>query len=287
MPIHTESSCMSGGMERVMAKQVHAAGNCAVVRAAGGRMFWMYAADARAVKPGSDILVEGGEHAALGPCCPRAILAGPVASADESLFEGPAGYGSGEGAKFDSDGLPLCPDCGAAMDWAAAGGRDLETAGGYGVEYLVCPSCGEKWELVEGRRLYPTASAGGRGRGRTAGLTGPARTSTSAVGVGAEERRPGVAIGEFAGGTYVALSNWDEESRSATEEALLGFAPHVGPAEQRGDALLWQIETSRPFEGDRGEAYAGLMRLHELLSARGTVPSSFRELRNWVSGVYA
>lgn len=285
MSIHTDSSCMSGGMERTMAKQVHAAGSCSIVRAAGGRMFWMSSSDARAVKPGTEILVEGSEHAALGPCCPRAILASPVAPGGESLFEGSGGYDPGEGARFDSDGLPLCPGCGSAMDWDEAAG-DGETMGGLEVEYAACPACGERWELVDNSRLYPTASRDRHRRRAGSSLIRRARTSRLAVGVGADERRPGVAIGKAGEDMYFALSNWDPDSRRAMEEMLEGLAPHVAPALQKGDAVLWTVETSRPFAGDRGAAYASLVKLHELLSSRGVVPSSFRDLRNWVSGVY-
>lgn len=292
MSTYTDSSCMSGCMERTIAKQVHAAGSCWIVRAAGGRMLWVSAEDVRAVRPGTELLVEGGEHEVLGACCLRAILASPVADDNESLFEsGSRGYDASRGARFDSDGVPLCPGCGQGMSLADEREGGFEPLGGVSVDHASCPGCGMGWELVDGRELYPSPS--GRGRKAKQGSCGirPAPTSSSVLGVCASgpgedpETSPGVALGEVPGGTYVALANWTDEFRSELESILEGFSPHVGPARQQGDSVYWTIETSDPFAGDKGDAYASLVRLYGLISERGTAPSSFRDLRNWVSGV--
>jgi hypothetical protein len=258
-------------MERTLAKQVHAAGECSIVRAAGGRMLWMTAADSRAVKPGTEILVEGSEHEILGVCCVRAILAGPIADDGDSLFD-------------ESDmevGTPRCPDCGVAMDavFNQDGSYNPATRG---IEFYGCPECLKKWYLVDGELR---AEAETRGRGRKA-----ARTTSGAFGVGAPgdeaERSPGVALGSKPDGMYVALANWNDSSRAEVEKVLEHFSPHVGPADHRGDALYWTIETDEPFKGDKGRAFAGLVLLHQMISRRGMVPSGFRDLRDWISGVY-
>lgn len=47
-------------------------------------------------------------------------------------------------AKYDHDGLLICPYCGKSCDNDSAGDRDLETMGGYSIEYHYCEHCKEK-----------------------------------------------------------------------------------------------------------------------------------------------
>ena len=50
--------------------------------------------------------------------------------------------------EYDSDGMPICPECRTSLHYAPAGNRDTETMGGYSVEYFRCPECGEKFEII-------------------------------------------------------------------------------------------------------------------------------------------
>lgn len=52
-------------------------------------------------------------------------------------------------AKFDSDGLPLCPDCGRSLSHAPSDGRDRETMGGYEISYFECETENTKWEVID------------------------------------------------------------------------------------------------------------------------------------------
>lgn len=59
-----------------------------------------------------------------------------------------------ETAEFDYNGVPKCPDCGISLDYESAGNRDIETMGGYEVEYFACEKCGSKYELIN-KELFP------------------------------------------------------------------------------------------------------------------------------------
>lgn len=57
-------------------------------------------------------------------------------------------------ATYDSEGLPRCPDCGHGLYHESAGNRDLETMGGYSVEYFVCEhgsGCGQQFRVINGK----------------------------------------------------------------------------------------------------------------------------------------
>lgn len=58
--------------------------------------------------------------------------------------------------QYGYDNLPLCPDCGAQMDYERASGRDLETMGGYSVEYFKCEDCKEHYEVINDN-VYPVS----------------------------------------------------------------------------------------------------------------------------------
>ena len=49
---------------------------------------------------------------------------------------------------------PYC-ECGRVMHYASANGRDMETMGGYEMEYFHCPDCDEHYEMIDGE-LYPS-----------------------------------------------------------------------------------------------------------------------------------
>ena len=62
-------------------------------------------------------------------------------------------------AEFNSEGQPICPDCGVGLGYESADDRDTETMGGHNVEYLKCDQCGSQFELTkggyDGPELYP------------------------------------------------------------------------------------------------------------------------------------
>jgi hypothetical protein len=278
-----EASCLgSGSWPEVAAKAKHVAGDISIIRVTGGRHVWMPSDAAAAVRTGTKLLIAGGGLPLQGMenmGIERAVLA-----SQDSLFEG-GGYDTAEeGARFDSEGLPLCPGCGHAMHWESAGLRDTETFGGDEVEYTACPSCGKKWELVGRRNLYPTSSARGRGRRASGGRvnvgSGPERVNVGSepgpVDVGTT---PGVAMARRGPAIQVVLVNPDEEAAALVADALSGFGASV-----TGDGDSWLIDTSQPFVGDIGAAYISLVKLHRLISQRGVPPGLFRDLRDWVAG---
>lgn len=48
----------------------------------------------------------------------------------------------------DRDGCFLCPDCLLSLDFEDSNGRDIETMGGYSIEYLSCSNCVTEWEII-------------------------------------------------------------------------------------------------------------------------------------------
>jgi len=54
-------------------------------------------------------------------------------------------------AKFTFEGLPLCPNCHVSMYCDSSGDRDLETMGGYSIEYYKCDKCQHKFQLINGK----------------------------------------------------------------------------------------------------------------------------------------
>jgi DNA polymerase III alpha subunit (gram-positive type) len=55
---------------------------------------------------------------------------------------------------FDSDGLPICPDCKVSMFFESAGSRDTETMGGYDVSYCFCDKCRQHFEIINDGIYY-------------------------------------------------------------------------------------------------------------------------------------
>jgi len=270
-----EASCLGpGSWPEVVAKAKHTAGGIAIIRVSGGQHVWMPADAAAGVRTGTKLLIAGGGLPLQGLenlGVERAVLA-----SQDSLFEE-------DSVDYDGDGQPLCPGCKRSMEWESAGSRDTETMGGHEVEYLGCPGCGAKYELVHGFggdvELYPTAS---RGRSRS-------RVAVGAVGdpvnVGGEPGRvdvgvtPGVAMAQKGPGIQIVLVNPDREAAAAVEDALAGFGASVTSTDD-----TWLIDTSQPFAGDIGKAYISLVKLHNLISQRGVPPGLFRDLRDWVAG---
>jgi hypothetical protein len=58
--------------------------------------------------------------------------------------------------KYDWDGCPLCPDCEIGMDYESPKDRDLETMGGYNIQYYYCEKCNQSYELIDNNDLYPS-----------------------------------------------------------------------------------------------------------------------------------
>jgi hypothetical protein len=270
------ASCLgAGSWPEVIAKSFHPAGEITIIRATGGRHVWMPSLDASRMCPGARLKVSGGGIPLMGMESLPIERAVAVAS-QESLFEE-------DSAEFDPDGLPLCPHCRIGMDWEEAGFRETETMGGHGVEYLRCPECGQAFELVANKRLYPAEAASrGRGRGRRVSqmvAVGASQQVPESVDVGAVPRTPGVAMGKGADGIFVELVNPTAEASASVRSALAGFGGAVREEDSR-----WTIDMSRPFSGAIGPAYVSLVKIHELISMRGVPPGLFRDLRDWVAG---
>lgn len=62
--------------------------------------------------------------------------------------------------QFDSDEMPICPDCGYSLYHDDVGNRDTETTGGFGIEYFYCTHCQLNFELVHGFEdsIYPATA---------------------------------------------------------------------------------------------------------------------------------
>ena len=56
---------------------------------------------------------------------------------------------------YDSDGQPLCPDCGKSLGCESAGTRDTETMGGYSVEYFRCDAGCGSFEVIDDE-IFPS-----------------------------------------------------------------------------------------------------------------------------------
>jgi hypothetical protein len=240
----------------------------------------MPASDAAGVGPGTRLKIAGGGLPLMGMenmGVERAVLA-----SQESLFD--PGYDDDGRARFNSEGRPLCPDCGRVMDAVDTEDgkyRDYETMGGYEIDYYWCPVCQREYELIEGDITRASSGAGrGRGRRRTVAVGAPGgHAAGSPVDVGAPPRQPGVAMASRPEGIEEVLINPAPEARAALGEVLGGFG-ELQPFGADG----YVIDTSVPFAGDTGRAYASLVQLHRLISQRGVPPDLFRKLRDWVSG---
>lgn len=59
--------------------------------------------------------------------------------------------------KYDSDNLPVCPDCNKSLEYDCdyPKYRDTETIGGNSIDYFICTDgCKERFEVINGE-IYP------------------------------------------------------------------------------------------------------------------------------------